>query len=100
MSHFERDMRAALATHEYASIPEDMGESLVRYTVDHVSTGQCLAALLSNDLFDFVGRADPDTIEATVALVKLVYNHMPSSSHGSRAKVEAWLTRRNAKVAS
>ena len=65
-----------------------------QYTADHVETGQCLRALLSNDLFDFVGRADPETLGAAVALVKLVYNHMPSSCHGSRAKVEAWLALR------
>ena len=93
MRSFEKDMRAALATLEYASIPEDMGESLIAYVTTHRETGSCLQALLANDLFDFVGRADPDTLGATVALVKLVYNHMPAACNGSRAKVEAWIER-------
>ncbi len=75
-------------------IPAELRESLERYAISHVPTGGFLAAVLSNDLFEAVGRADETNIRFIGPICQFVYSHLPAASWGSREKVEEWTSRR------
>lgn len=74
-------------------IPEHLKSSLDAYVTTGRPTGGCLRAILANDLFEAVGRADKNTTEAMASLVSYVYNECPSRCHGSYEAVDAWLAR-------
>lgn len=73
------------------NIPTQMLETLVAYRDSGRPTGSFVEAVLSNDLFDAVSRADLSSQAALVDIVKWVYNNMPMNAHGSREKYRAWL---------
>ncbi len=68
-----------------------------KYALDaYVERGQCpghfVTAVLENNLFEAVNRADEGNLAALVDIVKYVYNKLPSDCWGSREKVERWLS--------
>ncbi len=65
-------------------------EAYVRYVVHGVIPGHFLQAVLANDLFDAVCRADNTASGILTALVRLIHNEFPSDSHGSRAAIKEW----------
>lgn len=72
-------------------LPKDTKDSIDRY-VDHgVRTGDFLFAVLSNDLFEAVIRADSTNILCIVDICRYIYNYTPQCCHGSIEKVNAWL---------
>lgn len=73
------------------AIPERTKRSLIRYARDHVSTGDFLRAVLSNDLFMAIGRADMENLAHLPVIVAFIYNHMPCECWGSRKHYEDWL---------
>lgn len=73
------------------AIPARLIESLERYIVERCPVGDFLRAVLSNDLRDAIGRADPTSLAAMQQLVALLHNEAPSACWGSPAKVAAWL---------
>ncbi len=73
-----------------AAIPPDVLESLRRYAVNHVPTGGFLAAVLRNDLFEAVGRADHVNQHFLPAICQYIFNCLPLACWGSAEKVEAW----------
>jgi hypothetical protein len=75
----------------YRTIPVYTLEGLRNYAVDRIPTGDFLHAVLANDLFGAIGRADGENIHAIRAIVTLVYNAIPASAHGSAEKVATWL---------
>lgn len=68
-------------------IPAHTLGALQRYVENKYMPGGFLTAVLSNDLFGAVGRADSENIEALAEIVKFVYNRMPSNSWGSADKM-------------
>jgi len=72
-------------------IPRDIQASLERYAANHVPTGSFLAAVLSNDLFDAVGRADDNNIVALPNIVKWIWSNLPRNCWGDRERVREWL---------
>lgn len=60
--------------------------------------GHFVTAVLENDLNAAVCRADDENLAALLPIVKYVYNELPSSCWGSRAKVEAWRASKSAPV--
>ena len=71
-------------------------DSLRRY-VDHgVPVGGFLEAVISNDLFGAMGRADDSSRANLFAICSFVYNDMPGVCWGSPAKVTAWLNAKRA----
>lgn len=72
-------------------IPRDTKTGIDRY-VDHgVPTGSFLRAVLSNDLFEAVAKADYHNKLALVDLCDYIYNFTPNVCHGSPEEVAAWI---------
>ena len=80
------------------AIPPAIRESLDAYASTGRPTGGCLRAILANDLFEAVGRADEDTHVALPSIVSYIYNELPSPCHGSYEKVDAWIESFSAEV--
>ena len=68
-------------------IPEYTMESLREYLLEGTPVGGFLRAVLENDLFGAVGRADPENQAALPKIVALIYNVFPGSSRN----YEEWL---------
>jgi hypothetical protein len=68
-------------------IPQATLDSLDRYVNHKLMPGSFLTAVLSNDLFGAVGRADSENLAALPDLVKYIYNNVPSAAWGNRDTV-------------
>lgn len=66
-------------------------EALERYRDHHIPTGSFLQAVLENNLLEAINRADPDSLQALPAICRFVHHQLPLLSHGSPAKVTAWI---------
>ena len=66
-------------------------ESLDRYATQRIPPGGFLYAVLTNDLFEAIGRADDNNRFALHSICSYIYNHMPSSCWGSKEIVNEWL---------
>jgi hypothetical protein len=71
--------------------PEWAQDSLRRYADHGIPTGDCLRAVLANDLMAAFSRADDNTGRYMAEIVAYVYNQLPSNCHGSYEIVDAWL---------
>ena len=78
------------------TIPEHTKHSLDAYGKKGVPVGGFLFAVLSNDIFAAVGRADDANYRALGDIVKYVYNNLPMGCHGSEEAVERWLAQHSA----
>lgn len=77
------------------AIPESAMESLVRYRDHRCPVGGCLEAVLSNDLFGAMGRADLDYQRGMAAIVKFIYNELPTGAYGSKEAYYRWIANGN-----
>jgi hypothetical protein len=68
----------------------DFKEAFVRYVIHGVIPGHFLQAVIANDLFDAVCRADYTSSGILTALVRLVHNEFPTPAHGSRKAIKEW----------
>ena len=86
------DLEAMRAEHEgvfgEAACPEWARDSLERYAEHGIPTGDCLRAVLANDLREAFGRADISTARRMAAIVAYVYNKIPRSATGSYRAVD------------
>jgi hypothetical protein len=73
------------------TIPVDLAQALHRYVHQHLSPGGFLTAVLENDLFGAVSRADAVNLTLIKEIAQYVYWELPSPCHGSPQKVAAWL---------
>ena len=69
---------------------DDAKASIDRYVSDGVPTGGFLQAVLENNLFEAVGRADHSSLANLQAICRYVYNEVPAPCWGSPGKVDAW----------
>jgi hypothetical protein len=72
-------------------IRQDVKESLDRYVQYGIMPGGFLTAVLENDLFEAVGRADAYNLATLADICRYVYNDMPSSCWGSPEKVDRYV---------
>lgn len=72
-------------------IPSDTLASLRGYRDEKLNTGEFLRAVLANDLFEALAKADPENLAAIRTILSWVYNSMPSHAWGSYQKVDDWL---------
>lgn len=86
-NHWQRRM-------SYYGVPTHTQGALIRYIVNRFEPGGFLTAVLSNDLFGAVNRADRENLQALENICQFVYSDMPASSWGSPERVSAWLDRR------
>jgi hypothetical protein len=77
----------------HPEVPLNVIDSLYNYAVDGRPTGGFLRAVLSNDLRDALGRGDPQNLRTLPAIIRLVYNELPSESHGDEDSIDAWVKR-------
>jgi hypothetical protein len=73
------------------TIPDYIKDSLDLYRDHRCPPGDCLRAVLSNDLLGAFSRADPDTAAAMRSIVMYISNDFPARAWGSPEKVEAWI---------
>lgn len=73
------------------NIPRSTKESLDRYVQHKIPTGGFLQAVLSNDLFSAMAKADSESSEALKHIVMYIYNELPSECWGSKEKVREFL---------
>lgn len=65
--------------------------SLKRYVENKIPTGGFLRAVLENNLFVAIGRADIQNRNKLHNICIYIYNELPSNCWGSKEKVEKWL---------
>lgn len=70
---------------------EELIESLQAYANIGRPTGDFLRAVLENNLMEAFGRADIFNRGRIFEICQFIYNELPSNSHGSKEKVDAWL---------
>lgn len=68
-------------------------ETIVNYVNFGLPPGGFITAVLSNDLFGAIGRADAENLRDLHEICLFVYNKIPSECWGSRQSVERWLAR-------
>jgi hypothetical protein len=70
-------------------------EGLERYYYDRIPTSGFMYAVLSNDLFGALDKADSQSRQSLPDICRFIYNELPFTCWGSTAKVEAWLGENN-----
>lgn len=73
--------------------PSTVG-SLARWVFKGIEPGGFLTAVLQNDLFTAVNRADARNAVALKDTVILLFNYCPTGCYGSKEKVRDWLQSR------
>jgi hypothetical protein len=65
----------------------DAKESLTRYWHHGIPQGHFLTAVLENDLFEAIARADETSLTNLPQIVRYIYSNLPMSIYGSPEKV-------------
>ena len=78
--------------HRY-TIRTDMIAALDRYVDYGAPVGGFLHSILTHDLYNALGAADDDNFYNIQAYANYLYNEIPGSCHGSKEKVDAWISR-------
>ena len=76
-------------------VPEHLRGGIERYVENRIEAGGFLTKVFENDLFGAMGQADMNSRAGLFEVVNYIYNHCPSSCHGSPEKVTAWLDRKD-----
>jgi len=76
---------------EHNVIPQYTLDSLTRYVEHGIPPGSFLCAVLENNLFSAVGRADKANLAALPEIVKYVYNEVPSPAWGNSKAVSDYI---------
>ena len=71
-------------------VPDYMHEGIVEYILTGRPTGHYLEAVMSNDLFGAVARADIPNQRTLVDLVRWLVNHAPAGCFGSPTAYARW----------
>lgn len=72
-------------------ISNNTKESLERYVNHRIQPGGFLTAVLSNDLFGAVTRADRESKLALSEICQFIYNEVPGDAWGSHDAVRNYL---------
>ena len=74
---------------------EEAKQSISDYITNGWQPGSFLTAILSNDLFDAISRADNESRENLPKIVDWIYNNVPSNVYGSRERVRNHIKNHN-----
>lgn len=74
-----------------SNIPPRTIDALDRYVEHRIPTGGFLQAVLENDLFAAMGKADVYNRQSLFDIVEYIYNELPRACWGSPDAVKAWL---------
>jgi hypothetical protein len=83
-----------IAEVDYSLIPERVMQNLLAYVKHEEAPGGFLYAVLSNDLFRAVGRADNEMKPLIPLLVHYIHWQVPGNCHGSPEMVKAWMEKK------
>lgn len=72
-------------------IPEHTLEALKLYVEHGIPTGDFLYAVLTNDLFGAIGRADHININRLKEICGFICNEIPSPAWHNKESVEKWI---------
>lgn len=78
---------------ECDAVPFHLLAGLLTYVETGRLPGEFLRSVLSNSLSEAVSLADPDSLAALPALVRVVYNCLPSMCWGSPERMMAWASK-------
>jgi hypothetical protein len=73
------------------SIPSHTRQALDDYINKGYPPGDFLLAVLSNDLFGALGKADIHNRFSLFEIAKYIYNELPYTSWGSPERVAVWI---------
>ena len=76
---------------KYPKAPPLIVEGILGYAKGSSDPGGFLYALLCNDLFGAVGRADNNSFAGLEDIMSIVWNEVPSRCWGSKEEVDRWL---------
>ncbi len=79
-----------LSAHRYDHNTERFAQGLAYWITDGVPPGSFFFAVLCNDLFDAMGRADIHSQAGLHAIVSMVYNYAPNDCWGSNEICKSW----------
>ena len=79
-----------------AAVPPRLRKIIDNYVKFGFRPGGFIQAVLKNNLFSAVARADPVSMNHLKEVVQYIFNAAPSSTHGSHEKVEAHLKKAEA----
>ncbi len=82
--------RPRIVTQRRNMIPRGSKAGIDCYVDNGVPTGSFLYAVLSNDLFEAIARADDENQLALATICRYIDNYTPSTCHGSPEKVRDW----------
>lgn len=75
----------------YEDIPAHILESIDAYAAEGRPVGHFLEAVLSNDLYEAVKRADAACLKALNLIVMYVTNKFTSTCYGSPERYKEWI---------
>lgn len=75
---------------DHVDIPKRTKRALDRWACWGEFGGDFITAVLTNDLFKAVGRADLENKKALNDIVNYIYNNLPRQCWGSVENVEEW----------
>ena len=76
---------------DYSVIPERIMNNLLYYVKGEEAPGGFLYAVLSNNLFSAMARADKEMKPLIPLLVQYIHWEVPGGCHGSPEHVKAWM---------
>jgi hypothetical protein len=79
---------------DYSLIPDRVMNNLLQYVEGNEAPGGFLFAVLSNNLFESIGRADNEMQPLIPLLVKFISWKIPYGCHGSPDIVKAWMEKK------
>jgi hypothetical protein len=74
-------------------VPEHTQDALRNYVEHGLEPGSFLTAVLTNDLFGALGRADYMNKVYLEEICRWIYNEIPADAWGSREAVDLWIER-------
>ena len=77
-------------------IPERTKETIDLYVSHGCEPGGFMYAVLTNDLFGAIARADVENRANLQAICQYIYNDICSDCWGSKEKVQAWMKQKRA----
>jgi hypothetical protein len=85
---------AEKATFQEWVIPKYMWSGIDLYLEHGIKPGHFLSAVICNDMSTAVGYADDTNIRNLPAYSNFFYNYAPSTSWGSKEKMEKWMMKK------
>jgi len=83
-----------ISKNDYGLIPERIMSNLIHYIKGEEEPGGFLYSVLSNDLFQAVGRADKEMLPLIPLLVHYIYWEAPGNCHGSPETIHEWINKK------